>query len=85
MDFYEEGDLIWLEADVLIRQQSEGRRSLDDFCKKFLCRMRGPPKIIPYPSHFVVTTLNEIAPYDWRSFFDTRLHSLAPHAPMGGI
>ena len=35
VDFYDEGDLIWLEADVLIRQQTQGRRSLDDFCRKF--------------------------------------------------
>src|SRR5262245_31678714 len=31
-DFYNEGLLIWLEADVTIRKLTQGRRSLDDFC-----------------------------------------------------
>ena len=43
VDFYPEGVLIWLEADVLIRQQSQGRRSLDDFCKRFCGGQSGPP------------------------------------------
>jgi len=32
-----------------------------------------------------VSTLNEVAPYDWRGFFTTRLESLSPRAPLGGI
>ena len=47
-DFYEEGDLIWLEADVLIRQRTQGRHSLEDFCRKFLGRENSPPKVVPY-------------------------------------
>jgi predicted metalloprotease with PDZ domain len=29
--------------------------------------------------------MNEVTPYDWRTFFNTRLHSTEPHAPMGGL
>ena len=42
-DYYEEGTLIWLEADVLIRRQTGGKRSLDDFCRLFLGGRSGPP------------------------------------------
>src|SRR5262249_25266924 len=30
-DYYFEGQLLWLDADTLIRERSGGRRSLDDF------------------------------------------------------
>src|SRR5262249_30006184 len=35
VDFYDESNLIWLEADTIIRRQSQGQRSLDDFCRRF--------------------------------------------------
>ena len=34
-DYYSEGELIWLDADTLIRQLSGGKRSLDDFARSF--------------------------------------------------
>ncbi len=84
-DFYEEGDLIWLEADVLIRQQTQGRRSLDDFCKKFYGGQSGPPQVVPYTREDVVAALNEIAPHDWGEFFQKRVYAANPRAPLGGI
>jgi predicted metalloprotease with PDZ domain len=83
--FYPEGALIWLEADVLIRQQSQGRRSLDDFCKRFCGGQSGPPRVVPYTLDDVLTALNEVAPYDWRQFFQARIYVTTPHAPLGGI
>ncbi|PYI82175.1 MAG: peptidase M61 [Verrucomicrobia bacterium] len=85
VDFYPEGDLIWLEADVVIRQTTKGRRSLDDFCKKFHGGESGPPKVVPYTLDDVVATLNELAPHDWRQFFQARVYAATPRAPLGGI
>ena len=85
VDFYPEGDLIWLEADVLIRQQTHGEKSLDDFCKKFHGGDSSAPKVAPYTYDDVVTALNEIAPYDWKAFFQNRIYEITPHAPLGGI
>jgi predicted metalloprotease with PDZ domain len=85
VDFYSEGAMIWLEADVLIRQQTEGRRSLDDFCRRFFGGQNTPPKIITYTLDDVVATLNEVAPSAWREFFQMRVYAPAPHAPLGGI
>jgi predicted metalloprotease with PDZ domain len=85
VDFYPEGDLIWLEADVLIRQQTQGRRSLDDFCKRFCGGESSPPKVFPYGLDDVIAALNEVAAYDWREFFQTRVYAVNPRAPLGGI
>ena len=84
-DFYPEGDLIWLEADVRIRQQTHGEKSLDDFCKAFHGGESGAPKVVPYTYDDVVNALNKIAPGDWNAFFQQRIYDIAPHAPLGGI
>lgn len=85
VDFYPEGDLIWLEADVLIRRLTQGRRSLDDFCKKFYGGESGPPGVVPYTLDDVVAGLNEVATNDWREFVQTRVYAANAHAPLGGI
>jgi predicted metalloprotease with PDZ domain len=85
VDFYDEGWLIWLDADTLIRQLTQGRRSLDDFCKRFHGGQTGAPEVRPYTFDDVVSTLNEVAPYDWRAFLNERLLSLDARAPLGGI
>jgi predicted metalloprotease with PDZ domain len=83
-DYYYEGVLIWLEADVLIRQKSKGKRSLDDFCQKFFGG-EGRQPIKPYTFDDVVSALNDMAPHDWRAYFNSRLSSTSPTAPLGGI
>ena len=85
VDFYDEGELIWLEADTMIRQQTKGARSLDDFCHRFHGPPNSGPMVKPYTFDDVVNTMNDVTPYDWRTFFVTRLNSLDPHAPLGGI
>jgi predicted metalloprotease with PDZ domain len=85
VDFYDEGNLIWLEADVLIRQQTAGRRSLDDFLRSFHGGPTGQPALKTYTFDDVVAALNEVAPYDWRGFLQARVQSVTPHAPLGGI
>ncbi len=84
-DFYPEGALIWLEADTLIRRQSQGRLSLDDFCKRFHGGTNSTPRVVPYGYDDVVATLNDVVPYAWKEFFDQRIYRINLHAPMGGI
>jgi predicted metalloprotease with PDZ domain len=45
----------------------------------------GAPQVKTYTKEGVFAALNRTAPYDWRSFFETRLTSLSPHAPLGGL
>jgi predicted metalloprotease with PDZ domain len=85
VDFYPEGVLLWLEADTIIRQQTNGQRSLDDFCHAFHGGQSGPPMLKTYTFDDVMQTLNSVAPYDWRKFWLTRLSSTSPHAPLNGI
>lgn len=85
VDYYEEGDLDWLWADSIIRQQTGGRKSIDDFCKLFHGAPSGPPMVKTYTFDDVVNALNQIAPYDWRGFWNERLTNHGPGAPLGGI
>ena len=65
VDYYEEGTLIWLEADVTIRQLSHGARSLDDFVKAFEGPPSSAPMMKPYTFEDVVQAMNAVQPYDW--------------------
>ena len=85
VDFYDEGWLIWLDADILIRQQSHGQKSLDDFCRRFYGPPDSSPKLAPYTLDDVIAALNATLPYDWRGFFNTRVYEINPHPPLGGI
>ena len=85
VDFYPEGILIWLDADVTIRQLSKGTKSLDDFCRAFEGGPGGAPAMKPYDFADIVAGLNAIEPYDWAGFLNERLHSTSAHAPLGGI
>lgn len=85
VDYYEEGELDWLWADSIIRQQSGGKKSIDDFCKLFHGAPSTAPMVKTYTFDDVVNTLNQIAPYDWRGFWNERLSNHGPGAPLGGI
>lgn len=84
-DFYPEGDLLWLEVDTLIRRETQGKKSLDDFCKIFHGGASGSPQVKPYSLAEVIRTLNEVAAYDWKTFFQQRVYDITPRAPLGGI
>ena len=84
-DYYDEGTLIWLEADTLIRQETRGKKSLDDFCREFEGGENTGPKVVPYTFDDVVAGLQKVASYDWRGFFRQRLESRGPGAPLGGV
>jgi predicted metalloprotease with PDZ domain len=84
-DFYEEGSLIWLDADTLIRELSHGTKSLDDFCRAFHGGTSGAPAMKTYTLDDVLAALNAVQQYDWAKFFDERLHSTSDRAPLKGI
>ena len=85
VDFYDEGWLLWLDADVVIRQESHGQKSLDDFCRRFYGAPSSEPKVVPYTLDDVVAALNAVQPYDWAGFFRTRVDVTTEHPPLGGI
>ncbi len=89
VDFYPEGVLIWLEADVTIRQVSKGAKSLDDFCRAFyggpVPSAPGAPAMKPYKLDDLIAALNTVQPYDWADFFHARVNRITDRAPLGGV
>jgi predicted metalloprotease with PDZ domain len=84
-DYYSEGQLIWLDADTLIREMSGGKRSLDDFAAKFFGVYDGSFITDTYRFEDVVAALNAVEPYDWASFLRSRLDGHGPGAPLDGL
>ena len=85
VDYYEEGLLIWLEADAVIRKQSGNKKSLDDFCRNFFGGENSSPRVVPYTFDDVVAGMSQVADFDWRGFFIEHLKSHGPGAPLAGI
>jgi predicted metalloprotease with PDZ domain len=89
LDYYPEGQLIWLEVDATIRQRTHGQRSLNDFCRSFHGGESGPPKVVPYTFDDIVRALNQVAPgdakFDWATLLRERVGATTTHAPLGGI
>ncbi len=85
-DYYSEGQLIWLDADTLIREKTAGKKSLDDFGRAFFGVNDGDWKQpLTYTFEDVVKTLNSVLPYDWATFLDTRARKVAPAYPLDGL
>ncbi|MDR3510109.1 MAG: peptidase M61 [Caulobacteraceae bacterium] len=84
-DYYSEGQLVWLDADTLIRQLSGGRRSLDDFARGFFGVHDGSLVTDTYTFDEVVAALNAVQPYDWAGFLRQRLEGHGPGAPLDGL
>jgi len=84
-DYYDEGDLLWLEVATIIHRESHGQKSIDDFCHAFHGGANNGPEVKTYTFDELVAALNAIAPFDWASFFHTRLDSTAAEAPTAGI
>jgi predicted metalloprotease with PDZ domain len=86
-DYYREGAMIWLDADTLIREQTNGRRSLDDFAQAFFGPQDGSWDPAPYSFTDVASTLNGVKANDWTTFLRTRLDAVGVNAPtpLGGI
>lgn len=82
-DYYNEGLLIWLDADTLIREKTGGKKSLDDFAKAFFGVDNGAWGEHTYNFDEVVRTLNSVYPYDWASFLRTRLDRTGDGQPLG--
>jgi predicted metalloprotease with PDZ domain len=84
-DYYDEGDLLWLEVATIIHRESRGQKTIDDFCQTFHGGPNNGPEVKTYTFDELVAALNAIAPFDWATFLHTRLDSTAAEAPTGGI
>jgi predicted metalloprotease with PDZ domain len=81
-DFYREGELLWLAVDAKIRGLSHGRRSLDDFARRFFGVDNGSFVTRTYTFNALVAALNAVQPYDWSGFLHGWLNGLTPRVPL---
>jgi predicted metalloprotease with PDZ domain len=84
-DYYDEGDLVWLQVATILHTQSHGQKSIDDFTHAFHGGPNDGPELKTYSFEDIVAALNAITPYDWAAFFHEKLTSTSPEAPTGGI
>lgn len=74
-DYYQGGQMLWLETDVRIRKLSGGKRSLDDFAKAFFGQNDGQwERPDTYTFEDVAATLEQVQPTgDWTQFLRERV------------
>ncbi|MDR6625859.1 M61 family peptidase [Caulobacter segnis] len=84
LDYYEEGQMLWLDVDTLIRERTNGARSLDDFARAFFGVDDGDMRVSTYTFEDVVAALHAVAPYDWAHFLNARLDA-HDRAPLDGL
>ena len=84
-DYYNEGMLIWIEADAIIREGTKNAKGMDDFAKAFFGINDGDWGEVTYTFDDVAKTLNGVMPYDWAKFLNDRLTAKAKGAPLGGF
>jgi predicted metalloprotease with PDZ domain len=84
--YYQEGELMWLDADTLIREKTGDKKSLTDFLHIFLGKGGDTgPLIVPYDRKELEHDLNEVMPYDWAGFFRDHIDVPTPHTDLAGI
>ena len=84
-DYYNEGMLIWIEADAIIREGTKGAKGMDDFARAFFGINDGDWGEVTYTFDDVAKTLNNVMTYDWTKFLTDRLTAKAKGAPLGGF
>jgi predicted metalloprotease with PDZ domain len=85
-DYYQEGELLWLDADTRIRELTDDKKSLTDFLHIFLGKGGNTgPLIVTYNREELINDLNEVVKYDWATFLHDRIDLINPRADFDGI
>jgi predicted metalloprotease with PDZ domain len=85
-DYYQEGELFWLDADTTIRKLTDNKKSLTDFLHIFLAKGGNTgPLIVTYNRDELIADLNQVVKNDWAAFIHDRVDAINPHADLAGI
>ncbi|RJT25369.1 M61 family peptidase [Chakrabartia godavariana] len=84
-DYYNEGLLIWLEVDSLLRARTGGTKGMQDFVRQFVAGPDGKWDARGFTRGEIVSILNTLSPFDWDGFFRERINGKAPTAPLSGL
>lgn len=80
-DYYDEGLLLWLEIDTMIRHRSFGEKSLDDFCIQFFGKGNSG-QVLAFDLLEVYQILDNIVQYDWKNFIEGRIKEPKEKLPL---
>ncbi len=83
-DYYSEGQLIWIDVDRIIREQSGGKRSIDDFAKAFFGVNDRDYGELTYTFDDIVSDAQPGQPYDWRGYLQRRVYDSLPTCAARG-
>ncbi len=81
-DYYFEGALLWFEIDAILRKETEGSVTLDEFNERFLGRYNANKPLLPFTEQDIVEILNGLHQYDWQSLIDDRVRSYNENLPL---
>jgi predicted metalloprotease with PDZ domain len=81
-DYYNEGLLLWMDADALIRSETDNQKSLDDFCSQFMGDIDTDQKTLPFDRAEIIETLNGLLQHDWADFIDQRVARVQENLPL---
>jgi predicted metalloprotease with PDZ domain len=85
-DYYQEGELFWLDADTTIRKLTDNKKSLTDFLHIFLGKGGNTgPLIVTYKRDELIADLNQVVKNDWATFIHDRVDVINPRADVAGI
>lgn len=81
-DYYFEGALLWYEIDAILRNETDGSVTLDDFIKRFLGRYDEDKALMTYDEQMLIDMLNELHRYDWQSLINDRVRGWHQEIPL---
>jgi predicted metalloprotease with PDZ domain len=84
-DYYNEGLLVWMDVDSMLREKSGGAKSIDDFARAFFGIRDGDWGEVTYTFDDVAKTLDTIVPWDWAGYLQRRLTEHGSGAPIAGL
>jgi predicted metalloprotease with PDZ domain len=85
VDFYQEGEMLWLDVDATLRRLTNNKKSINDFCRAFHGGPGGQPELKTYTFDDIASTLNGLAPYDWAGFLRERLDATPAKTPVESV
>ncbi len=83
-DYYFEGALIWMEADTIIRTETDGAKSIEDFAHAFFRADAPTDDPNPYSRADVIEHLSNVVDYDWETFITERVDNVTGK-PLAGV
>lgn len=84
-DLQTEGELLWLDVDTIIRNETRDRKSLDTFLHLFTGPRLTGPITRTYTREDIERLLQRVTPYDWHTFFQRHVYEIAARPPTEEI